>query len=132
MHHPAKRVCKAEGANTPIATIHDALSDDQILKIFSSISPLHTSPYVLLGVCRAWRLHYSTGVLWRKIYAQHFYEAGTPLPSADGARRECNFKMQAPWQDWITAEALQKFRASEYTSLSLSGKGASLPDKRKP
>ena len=117
--------------NAPIGAQLNAiqgLPEEQIFDIFSFIPPLVTSPHVILGVCHTWRLHYSNGVLWRKIYAQHFYEAGTPLPSADGARRECNFKMQVEWERWIREQALRKFRESHYTSLSMRSSETSLPD----
>lgn len=102
-------------------------SEGELLRIvFVAVSPGEVSPYIVRSVCKDWLRIYDTGTTWKMLFVRHLLRDGEALPTAARARRECNLRLQAPFQDLIKGAALQEFRESG--SLTLRGNWHALPD----
>ena len=102
----------------------DPVKDGAIMRmILSHISPWDCSPYHLRRVCKSFKGFYVKYV-WSRLLQHHLSGTVEEVSrckdmTIEEVRHLCNFKLQAPFREWMDEKGLNTFKASKWTVLRL-------------
>ena len=108
----------------------DSSGGELLRMVFVAISPWDVSPHRIRGTCKGWQSVYDTDNTWEMLLERHLVPSGEALVNITTAlaRRQCNLRLQAPFQHLILGEDLRAFRESGYRALDLSQRCSALPE----